>query len=94
MKGVDKFVENTIKRDAYRAVWVIVFINLSALLFYMLDTELNEFAFVAIFGQLFILVVWLLPVYFYQVLVKKLDTKVAIYHALASYKNLMGQVSW
>ena len=94
MKDDDSFDLNALRRDAHRAVWVLVILNIFVLLFYLIDTEFNEFVFIALFVQIGFLLLWLLPVFSYQVLVKKLDSKVAMYSALASYKNLMGQVSW
>lgn len=54
----------------------------------------RQFVIVAIFVQSALVVFWLLPVFLYQVLVKKQALALSVLKALASYKNLMGRVQW
>lgn len=81
-------------KDARRAIWLFVIINVFVLLIFFVDGIFNEFVFVALFVQVFLFTVWLLPVFCYQVFFKKLSAKYAFYKALASYKEALGHVSW
>ncbi|WP_343862805.1 hypothetical protein [Aliiglaciecola litoralis] len=81
-----------IKSDAKKAIWVLLILNVFVALL-ALGGE-REFVIVAIFVQVAILLLWLLPVFLYQVLIRKQDLAVSIWRALASYKDLMGQVQW
>ncbi|QPG05249.1 hypothetical protein IT774_14180 [Salinimonas marina] len=81
-----------IKSDAKKAIWVLLILNVFVALL-ALGGE-REFVIVAIFVQVAILLLWLLPVFLYQVLIRKQDLAVSIWCALASYKDLMGQVQW
>ncbi|WP_395343766.1 hypothetical protein PN836_004125 [Ningiella sp. W23] len=94
MKELEDFDLNAVRRDAHRAIWVLVILNAFVLIFYLIDTKLSEFVFIALFVQLSLLIVWLLPVFLYQVWAKKIGFKIAIYQALSSYRSLMRQVSW
>ncbi|MEP0494455.1 MAG: hypothetical protein ABJD02_01855, partial [Paraglaciecola sp.] len=64
------------------------------LVFFISDDIFNEFVFVFLFIQLAVVAFWLLPVFCYQVFIKKRRIKLAVYKALASYKEALGQVSW
>ena len=57
-------------KDARWAIWSFVIINIFVLLFLFVDGIFNKFVFVALFVQSFLLIVWLLPVFFYQVFFK------------------------
>lgn len=81
-------------KDARRAIWLFVIINVFVLLIFFVDGIFNEFVFVALFVQGFLFTVWLLPVFCYQVFFKKLSANYAFYKALASYKEALGHVSW
>ena len=81
-----------IKSDAKKAIWVLLILNVFVAL--LAFGGEREFVIVALFVQVAILLLWLLPVFLYQVLIKKQDLAVSIWRALASYKNLMGQVQW
>lgn len=95
MKPANKTTElKTLIKDARRALWVFAAINITVLLFFIIDGIYNEFVFVLLFLQVLLLVVWLIPVFIYHVLVKKLRVKVAVYKALASYKEAISHVSW
>jgi len=84
----------SLKKDAKKAIWVFAIINIFVLVFYVVDGPFNEFVFVLLFIQAGIFLVWLLPVFIYQVIFKKLSIELSVYKALASYKDLMGHVSW
>ncbi|WP_299804933.1 hypothetical protein [uncultured Shewanella sp.] len=81
-------------KDARWAIWLFVAINFFVLVFFLADGIFNEFVFVLLFIQIALLIFWLLPVFCYQVFVKKLRVKLAVYKALASYKEAIGHVSW
>jgi fatty acid desaturase len=81
-------------KDARWAIWSFVIINIFVLLFLFVDGIFNKFVFVALFVQVFLLIVWLLPVFFYQVFFKKVSVKYSFYKALASYKDALGYVPW
>ncbi|TVL16971.1 hypothetical protein AYI92_14270 [Shewanella xiamenensis] len=81
-------------KDARWAIWLFVGVNFFVLVFFLADGIFNEFVFVLLFIQSALLIFWLLPVFCYQVFVKKLRVKLAIYKALASYKEAIGHVSW
>lgn len=80
--------------DARWAIWGFVILNIFVLLFYLVDGFLNEFVFILLFIQFFLLLFWLLPVFCYQVIIKRSRLKYAVYYALASYKEAMSHVSW
>lgn len=81
-------------KDARWAIWAFVIINIFVLVFYLADGALNEFVFMALFVQAFLFIVWLLPVFCYQVFFKRVSVKYAFYRALASYKSALGHVTW
>ncbi len=81
-------------KDARWAIWLFVIVNFFVLVFFFLDGIFNEFVFVLLFIQSALLVFWLLPVFCYQVFIKKLRVKLAMYKALASYKEAISHVSW
>ena len=81
-----------LKSDASKAVWVFLIINICVVLLALIGNK--EFVFAAIFIQFGLILLWLLPVFLYQVLIKKQAVVLSILKALASYKNLMGQVQW
>jgi fatty acid desaturase len=81
-------------KDAQWAIWLFVIVNFFVLVFFLLDGIFNEFVFVLLFIQSALLIFWLLPVFCYQVFIKKLRVKLAMYKALASYKEAIGHVSW
>ncbi len=81
-------------KDARWAIWLFVTVNFFVLVFFLLDGIFNEFVFVLLFIQSALLIFWLLPVFCYQVFIKKLRVKLAMYKALASYKEATGHVSW
>ena len=81
-------------KDARRAIYAFIIINVIALLFFLLDGLYNEFVFMALFLQVFLFLFWLGPYFAYQVLIKKLRFKYAFYKSLASYKEALGHVSW
>ncbi|GAA5194987.1 hypothetical protein [Ferrimonas gelatinilytica] len=81
-------------KDARWAIWLFVVVNFFVLVFFLADGIFNEFVFVLLFIQSALLIFWLLPVFCYQVFVKKLRVKLAFYKALASYKEAIGHVSW
>ncbi|MEP1552011.1 MAG: hypothetical protein ABJJ44_06135 [Paraglaciecola sp.] len=81
-------------RDARWAIWAFAIINIFVLIFFLADGVFNEFVFVALFVQAFLVVVWLLPVFCYQVFIKQLSVKFAFYKAMATYKEALGHLSW
>lgn len=81
-------------KDARRAIWSFFIINVFVLLFYVIDGGYYEFVFVVLFIQALVFVVWLLPVFCYQMFVKKLNVKFAFYKAMASYKEALSHASW
>ena len=81
-------------KDARWAIWLFVIVNFFVLVFFLLDGIFNEFVFVLLFIQSAFLIFWLLPVFCYQVFIKKLRVKLAMYKTLASYKEAIGHVSW
>lgn len=87
-------VEESLVKDARRALWVLVVINLIVLFCFLAEGFNNEIVIVGLVFQGIIFVFWLVPVFLYQVLGKRLSFKVATYKALASYRNAMDQVQW
>ena len=81
-----------IRSDARKAIWTFLIINI-CVAFLALGGE-RQFVLAAIFVQSALFVFWLLPVFLYQVLFKKQELALSVLKALASYKNLMGQVQW
>ncbi|XPF94877.1 hypothetical protein ACM9HF_02375 [Colwellia sp. RE-S-Sl-9] len=92
-KGNVKELRQLIK-DARWAIWAFVIINFFVIVFFIVDGLGNEFVFIALFVQVVLFVIWLLPVFFYQVFIKKLSVKYAFYTSMASYKEVLGHVSW
>lgn len=87
-------VEESLVKDARRASWVFAAINLIVLFFFLTDGFSNQIVIVGLVSQGIIFGFWLVPVFLYQVLGKRLSLKIATYKALASYRNAMDQVSW
>ncbi|KUJ78458.1 hypothetical protein AWR36_015930 [Microbulbifer flavimaris] len=87
-------MEETLVKDARLALWVLVVINLIVLFFFLADGFNNEIVIAGLVSQGIIFVFWLVPIFLYQVLGKRLSLKVAMYKALASYRNAMDQVQW
>lgn len=81
-------------KDARWGIWLFIGLNSLVLLFYLLDGIFNEFVFVLLFVQVFLVFIWFLPVFCYQVFIKKLRVKVAVYKAFASNKEAMSHLSW
>lgn len=81
-------------KDAKWAIYAFVVINSFALIFYLADGIFDEFVFMALFIQAFLFLFWLGPVFIYQVCIKKLRVKYAIYKSLASYKEALGHITW
>ncbi len=81
-----------IRSDARKAIWTFLIINI-CVAFLAFGGE-RQFVLAAIFVQIVLFVFWLLPVFLYQVLLKKQALVLSVLKALASYKNLMGQVQW
>lgn len=81
-----------IRSDAKKAIWTFLIINF-CVAFLAFGGE-KQFVFAAIFVQSALFVFWLLPVFLYQVVFKKEAIALSVLKALASYKNLMGQVHW
>ncbi len=73
---------------------VLVVVNLCVLVLFLADGIFNEIVFILLFIQSALFIFWLLPVFCYQIFIKKLRVKLAIYKALASYKEAIGHVSW
>ncbi|GGF06207.1 hypothetical protein [Pseudoalteromonas gelatinilytica] len=81
-------------KDARKAIWLFAVLNVVVLFFFLVDGIFNEFVFVLLFIQSALLIFWLLPVFCYQVFFKKLRVKLALYKALASFKEAIAHVSW
>ena len=95
MRSEDQHIElGQLEKDARWAIWAFAIINFFVLLFFFVDGLFNEFVFVCLFIQVLLFLVWLLPVFCYQVFYKKLRVKHATYKALASYKEAIGHLSW
>ena len=95
MKAQSKTTElRELIKDARWGIWLFGGLNLLVLIFFLLDGIYNKFVFLLLFIQVFLLVVWFLPVFCYQVFYKKLRGKIAIYKALASYKEAVSNFSW
>ncbi|NHH90398.1 hypothetical protein IMPJCBKJ_02998 [Pseudoalteromonas sp. MB47] len=95
MKAPSKTTElRELIKDARWGIWLFVGLNLLVLIFFLLDGIYNELVFVLLFIQILLFVVWFLPVFCYQVFYKKLRVKLAIYKALASYKEAVSHFSW
>jgi hypothetical protein len=85
-------ITQQLKSDAKKAIWVLVVLNVSVLILFILQS--HGLAYAILFIQLAIFIFWLLPVALYQIVRKNSSIKLAAYKALASYRNIMGQVSW
>ncbi len=81
-------------KDARWAMWAFATINILVLVVLVIDGMNNMFVFMAVFLQVFLFLIWLLPVFLYQVLIKKLSLKYALYTSFASYKEALGHLSW
>jgi hypothetical protein len=81
-------------KDARWAIGAFVIINFLVVVFFIVDGLNNEFVFIALFVQVSLLILWLLPVFCYQIFIKKLSVKYAFYKALATYKEVLGHASW
>jgi hypothetical protein len=81
-------------KDARWAIWAFVVLNAFVLVFFLVDGLYNEFVFVLLFIQAFLVLFWLGPVFLYQVFIKKVRLKYAVYRALASYKEALAHFSW
>ena len=94
MNNSEDLDQTALRSDAKKALWIIGILNFFVVLFYIVDSTFNEFVFIALFIQMLILVLWLIPVFLYKLLVKKVELKLAVYGALTSYKDLISHVSW
>jgi hypothetical protein len=81
-----------LKSDARKAILAFLIINICVVLLAL--TGERQFVFAAIFVQFALVVFWLLPVFLYQVLVKKQALVLSAVKALVSYRYLIGQVQW
>ncbi len=81
-------------KDAKWAIWAFVILNTFVLVFFFVDGLYNEFVFVLLFIQVFLVLFWLGPVFLYQIFIKKVRIKYAVYRALASYKEAFSHCSW
>ena len=85
---------NELKKDARWAIWSFILINMIVVFFFIVDGIYNPFVFVGLLVQGVLILFWILPMFLYQVLFKGINPKYAFYKALASYKDIMGHVSW
>ena len=85
-------INQQLNSDARKAIWIIVVLNISVLILFILQS--HELAFTILFVQLAVFLLWLLPVALFQIIRKNSSVKLAVYKALASYRNIMGQASW
>lgn len=81
-----------LQKEAIKALYFFAFINVFALVFFLLGE--NDFAAFALGVQLGLLLLWIFPVFVNNLFVKKNTLKLAGYKALASYNELMGHVNW
>ncbi|MEG3768844.1 hypothetical protein [Alteromonas sp. 14N.309.X.WAT.G.H12] len=81
-------------KDARWAIWAFTILNIFVLFFFLTNGLYDEFVFVLLFIQAFLVLFWLGPVFLYQVFVKKVRLKYAIYRALASYREAFAYFSW
>ena len=85
-------INQQLKSDAKKALWVFVALNISVLILFALQSHGLAFAILAI--QIVLFFLWLLPVALYQIVRKNNSIKLVTYKALASYRNIMEQASW
>ena len=85
-------ITHQLKSDAKKAIWVLIVLNVSILILFILQS--HGLAYAMLFIQLTVFIFWLLPVALYHIVRKSSSIKLAAYKALASYRNIMGQVSW
>ncbi|WNC67831.1 hypothetical protein RI845_15045 [Thalassotalea nanhaiensis] len=82
------------KSDARIASYIFIALNITMVLFFFAEGTTSVFGIVILFVQFLLIVFWLFPVFCYQLFVNKMDRKLALYKALASYKEAMSHVSW
>jgi hypothetical protein len=81
-----------VKSDAIKAIWILVALNVSVVILYVIQSF--DLAFAILFVQAALFLFWLLPVALYQIIRKNNSIKLSAYKALSSYRNIMEQVSW
>lgn len=81
-------------KNAYWAIWFFIILNSIVLLVFWNDGILNKFVFICLFLQVIYFLVYLLPVFLYQIFCKKVRLKFAIYTALAAYKEAFRYISF
>ncbi len=92
MSNLEQQELNTLKKSAHRSFLVLLVLNISlSLLFLFTNSELFIFAVVI---QVSIMILWLIPVFLFQVIYKKQPIWVSVYKSLISYRNIMEQVQW
>ncbi len=80
-------------KDARWSIAAFAFINTLVLVVLIVDGFMNQFVFLALFLQFLLFTVWLLPVFCYQLFIKKRSAKFALYKSLAAYKDALGHLS-
>lgn len=84
----------TLKKDAYKAIFTLLLINLFVVFFAWADGLSNNFVIAALVIQAPIIFLWIIPFSIFQVAIKRQPIKLTIYQAFAAYKHLMEQVNW
>ncbi len=79
-------------KDATRAIWVFIAINISVLVLHLLGESV--LAVVMVVVQLIAIALWLLPMLAYKWLYQKLPFRVAICGTLSSYRSIFSYLSW
>ena len=81
-----------LKSASKKALWVFVLLNFSAIVLFLLGETILPI--IMLLLQAVAILTWFLPMFIYQVAVKKQPSKLAFHKALASYREIFGQVTW
>lgn len=81
-------------KDARRAKWFLIVLNIMVLVVYLLDGWLNKFVFVCTFLQLGYFIFIVFPIYVYLKYIKNVRTRYAILKVMALYKEAFSYGSW
>jgi len=86
--------EKQLIKDAWWGLGVFAVLNICVLAAYFIDGITNQFVFIMLFIQAGVIGLWLLPVFLWHLVKKRLPLKLATLKALASYKEAASHFNW
>jgi len=92
MSNLEQQELNNLRKSAHRSFLVLLVLNVSLLLLFLFTN--SELFVIALVIQISIMILWLLPVFLFQVIYKKQPILVSVYKSFISYRYIMEQVQW